>query len=140
MVGSDNPSDVAQALKNRTSMTDTKRHLIEDIGTFGLDKLNDTLGTNYESETAAATALMAGGAVAAEAFQALRGQKGPIRTTVGRLREVGGKLSPFREKEAPQEADSHQSQNTVNQNDSTHNKTPEEIKSEATQNLKEGRS
>ncbi len=84
MTGSDDPSKIAQTLKDRTSMTDTKRHLIEDIGAFGLDKFNKAMGTDFHSEGAAAVALMGGGAVAAEAFQALRGQKGPIRTVAGK--------------------------------------------------------
>ena len=79
LTGTSDPSKIAQTLHNRTSMTDTKRHLIEDIGTFGLDKLNKTAGTDFKSEEAAALALMGGGTAAAEIFQALRGQKGPIR-------------------------------------------------------------
>jgi len=122
MVGDGSPEKVAQALKDRTSMTDTKRHLIEDIGTFGLDKFNKVMGTDFHSETAAATALLGGAAVSAEAFQLLRGQKGPIRT-------VGGKAwDLFKSKNSvPDEAGNSngnkQSQSSVNQNDSAHDRT-----------------
>ncbi|WP_152183572.1 hypothetical protein [Sulfurimonas indica] len=124
MIKSEDPDKVAQTLKDRTSMTDTKRHLIEDIGTFGLDKFNKAMGTDFHSEGAAAAALLGGAAVSAEAFQLLRGQKGPIRTTVGAAGKVYDKLTGKSTKgildEGPQKSNSQQTQNTVNQNDGTH--------------------
>ena len=132
MVGSDDPSKIAQTLKDRTSMTDTKRHLIEDIGAFGLDKFNKAMGTDFHSEGAAAVALMGGGAVAAEAFQLLRGQKGPIRTTVGAAKNgvvkaaesVGLiKSNPDNLGNSNNSSNGKQGDSPINQNDSTHDGT-----------------
>jgi len=90
---------------------------------LGAREFNELLGTDFHSETAAATALLGGAAVSAEAFQLLRGQKGPIRTTYGKAKDLLSGNNSKSDKQTMNGSQGEHNQNTVNQNDSTHDRT-----------------